>query len=578
VTLGGGGRRFVGLVAVAAALPAAAFAGDQSPQPSCGARPATIAGTSTSERIEGTRRADVIYAGAGDDVISGANGPDIVCGGDGNDWIAGGTGSDVLLAGAGTDRLLGGRGNDWIAGGPGDGDIAGGELGDDRVLGGTGDGDEAAGNLGIDAVNGGPGDGDLVSGDYGWDRMSGGSGTDDVASFASAVSRDGGKGVWVSLGRGRARGDGRDRLKHFEGIEGSAFADALSGDDADNLIDGGPGDDRLRGGGGFDTATGDSGKDRCSDFDDRHSCGAEIAPGEPLSVEVDRSPAAGGGLAVLGGVGGNHARLAFDPSSHQFSVHSTRRIGVGEGCVHLGPRNAACLLEGPARRVIADLGPGDDRLRLLGGLSWVESVRVAGGAGDDVLRGGDENDLFEAGGGSDRLYGGSGSDGLVGGASGPDRLLGGSGGDLLAAGGGCVGGFLAGGRGRDNASFAETPAHPGVLFASLARGVALIKAVRGCKPVRLAGSNEDLEGSFDFDVLVGDAGDNNILGQPGRDSLYGRGGDDVLDARDGRRDRVISCGARGTSVALRDGGDPKPSRCGVSDGARRPPTVTPPKD
>jgi Ca2+-binding RTX toxin-like protein len=568
----------LGVAATAAALTAGAGAGAAQGPAQCGDRAATIVGTDASEAIGGTPSADVIAAGGGDDVVGGANGRDIVCGGAGNDWIAGGTGSDVLIGGAGTDRLLGGRGNDWIAGGPGDGDIASGDLGDDRVLGGAGDGDEAAGNLGIDTVNGGPGDADLVSGDYGWDWMSGGSGSGDISSFASAVSRDGGNGVWVSLRRGRARGDGRDVIKDIEGIEGSAFADSLSGDHADNLIDGGPGDDRLRGGGGFDTAAGDTGSDRCSDFDRRRSCGAEKATRAPLFVEVDRSPTVGGGLAVVGGAADNHLNLAFDPSSGYFSVRSSRWIGIGEGCVHLGPRNAACLLEGPARRVIADLGPGDDRLRVRGGLSWVESVRVAGGAGDDVLRGGDENDLFEAGGGSDRLYGSSGSDGLVGGASGPDRLLGGSGGDLLAAGGGCVGGFLAGGRGRDNASFAETPAHPGVLFASLARGIALIKAVRGCRPVRLAGSNEDLEGSFDFDVLVGDAGDNNILGQPGRDSLYGRGGDDVLDARDGRRDRVISCGARGTLVALRDGDDPKPSRCGVSDGARRPPTVTPPKD
>ena len=42
-------------------------------------------------------------------------------------------------------------------------------------------------------------------------------------------------------------------------------------------------------------------------------------------------------------------------------------------------------------------------------------------------------------------------------------------GDLLAAGGGCAGGALVGGPGRDDASFAETQAHPGILYVLLRR-------------------------------------------------------------------------------------------------------------
>ncbi len=91
--------------------------------------------------------------------------------------------------------------------------------------------------------------------------------------------------------------------------------------------------------------------------------------------------------------------------------------------------------------------------------------------------------------------------------------------------------------------------------------------------MRLSRSDEDLEGSFDYDVLVGDSGANSILGQPGRDSLFGRGGDDVLDARDGDRDGVIECGARGTAIALTDGRDPPARRCNGSSGRGRPPAV-----
>ena len=62
--------------------------------------------------------------------------------------------------------------------------------------------------------------------------------------------------------------------------------------------------------------------------------------------------------------------------------------------------------------------------------------------------------------------------------------------------------------------------------------------------MRLADSDEDMEGSFDNDVLIGDGGTNAILGQPGEDRIYGGGGEDVLDARDGVRDAAIQCAPR----------------------------------
>ena len=42
-----------------------------------------------------------------------------------------------------------------------------------------------------------------------------------------------------------------------------------------------------------------------------------------------------------------------------------------------------------------------------------------------------------------------------------------------------------------------------------------------------------MEGSFDWDILVGDGRPNAMLGQPGADRFYGGGGEDVIDARDG---------------------------------------------
>jgi hypothetical protein len=60
--------------------------------------------------------------------------------------------------------------------------------------------------------------------------------------------------------------------------------------------------------------------------------------------------------------------------------------------------------------------------------------------------------------------------------------------------------------------------------------------------VHLSPTDEDMEGSFDNDVLIGNPARNSILGQPGVDRIYGGGGEDSLDARDGVRDEVIQCG------------------------------------
>lgn len=530
----------------AAVAAVALISGAPDDGPRCRGRVPTIVGTDGPDNLRGTPSRDVIWGGRGNDKIHGGLGNDLVCGGPGADLIHGGRGNDVVDGGAGSrDRVIG-------------------DLGDDKVLGGPGEFDEVAGSLGIDTLNGGRGSWDLVHGDYGYDRMDGGPGKGDVASFATAVAAGRGGGVWVSLAAHRARGDGHDRLFRLEHIEGSAFADTLIGDKRANVIDGGAGDDTIRGGKGRDRLIGGQGSDGCRGAKGRtSSCGRERPPNASAYVELDRTRG-GGGLAIVGGDGRDDLTVAFDPQSAVFGVSAAKGIAIGAGCARPGgaPNQVVCSADGPARWLMADLGPGNDRLRVEGSLAGAENIRIAGGRGNDVIRGGPEDDLIESGPGSDRLYGGAGSDGLIGGLPGPTSLYGGAHGDLLAAGGGCAGGRIVGGPGRDDASFAETQAHPGLLIVSFPRGKAWINVVRGCNPVRLARSNEDMEGSFDNDILVGDSRRNAILGQPGVDRFYGGGGDDVIDARDNVRDEIIRCGRkRRTGRALTDAFDPAPTAC-----------------
>jgi Ca2+-binding RTX toxin-like protein len=519
------------------------------------------------------RRATIVGT-AGDDVLQGTPERDVIWGGDGDDTILGSLGNDLLCGGPGSDLIHGGRGNDIVDGGAGNDDQVYGDLGDDKLTGGPGNGDEVAGGLGIDTLNGGPGNFDFVHGDYGYDRMDGGPGKSDIASFATDVAAGKSGGVKVNLAKHKARGDGHDRLFRFESVEGSAFDDILVGNGQANVIDGGAGDDVLRGGGGSDHLVGGQGNDRCNGAKGNTvSCGREAKLKASAYVELDPVSGGGGGLELVGGGGEDHFILAFDEASSTFGITAKKGIAVGVGCNRVSAVQVTCPTEGPARWVMADLGPGNDSLRVEGSLAGAQNVRLAGGLGNDTIHGGSEDDLIEAGFGADKLYGGGGADGLIGSRPGPTYLYGGPDGDLLAAGGGCAGGALVGGPGRDDASFAETPAHPGILHVSFPAHAAWIDAIPGCHRVHLSPTDEDMEGSFDWDVLVGDGRANAMLGQPGRDRFYGGGGEDVIDARDGERDFSIQCGRgtiakRGGAVhgtaagrALTDPFDPAPVLC-----------------
>jgi Ca2+-binding RTX toxin-like protein len=546
-----------GLGAAAAVLAAVVFLGaapaEEEDVPRCHGRQAKIVGTDGPDVLHGTPERDVILGGGGDDEILGSLGNDLLCGGVGDDLIHGGRGNDEVDGGAGTDRVIG-------------------DLGDDKIMGGTGNADEVAGSLGIDTINGGPGEFDLVHGDYGYDRMDGGPGAGDIASFATKIAGGKGAGVWVSLQAHKARGDGHDRLFRLEDIEGSAFRDTLIGSKSPNRINGGPGDDTLRGGGGVDELVGGQGTDGCTGAKGRTlSCGRERAPEATAYIQLDRTKGGGGGLQIVGGAGPDVFTVAFDPVAEVFGISAAEGVAIGAGCTRPAsgdPTQVICTAGGPARWLMADLGPGNDRFRVEGSLEAAANIRIAGGLGNDTIKAGPEDDLLESGPGADSLYGGDGADGLVGGLPGPTFLYGEGDGDLIAAGGGCAGGAIVGGDGRDDASFAETQAHPGLLYISFPQDKAWIDVLmaKGCKPVRLDDTNEDMEGSFDNDVLIGDANKNALLGQPGQDQLYGNGGDDVIDARDGVRDFVIQCGRMGgqpTGRALADSFDPGSTNCAI---------------
>jgi Ca2+-binding RTX toxin-like protein len=460
----------------------------------------------------------------------------------------------------------------------GGGDFVDGELGDDRVFAGGGS-DLLLGGLGNDKLHGGGGDGDLLRGDFGRDLLDGGGGVRDLASFATAADPD---GISADLAAGRASGDGVDRLRRVEDLAGSAFGDRLSGDAGPNRIDGEGGDDVLAGAGGDDLAYGGPGGDVCRDFAVTDSCEGHRQDAHPELTSVELTAGLeGAALTVRGSDAANRIRVSRAPGGFAVSDSSGLDGGALSGCRLVTAEQAFCEDAGRLAFALIDAGGGDDEVTISGLVPLTVPVRIAGGDGSDRLIGGRGDDVIDGGDGPDHLIGHSGADALVS-SFGPDVLAGGSGADLLVSAGACAGDSLRGGDGTDSASFARVIA--GVVRARIgARAVNLSRIRDGlhCAPVRIQASVENLEGSPGADILIGDAGRNNLIGRGGADTLIGRAGrdrlvgggkadaliggkdPDLLYARDGRRDRRLSCGpgAGRLQRASRDRSDPPASGC-----------------
>jgi Ca2+-binding RTX toxin-like protein len=244
---------------------------------------------------------DFLYGGRGDDLISGGAADDFLFGQYGQDFLSGGAAVDNLFGGRGRDVLDGGAGADYMVGGTEDDRYVVDDLRDaviehlnegrdqvettlasyslganvegllflgagpfvgigtgvaNRLTGGA-SGDSLSGLAGADRLEGLAGK-DVLIGGAGADLLIGGAGRD-TASYAQAIA-----GVSADLaGRKPNTGEAEgDRFLSVEALRGSAFADRLSGDVANNWLFGGLGKDILAGQAGDDQLWGGGGADR----------------------------------------------------------------------------------------------------------------------------------------------------------------------------------------------------------------------------------------------------------------------------------------------------------------------------
>lgn len=371
--------------------------------PTCAGVPATIVGTEGADVLEGTKVADVIVALGGDDVVTARSGDDLVCGGNGADTLFGGPGADQLYGGF--DRRGEDAGGSYLVG-----DLLDGGTGDDTLV----------------AVH----DGRRVD-----TRR-----RPDTFSYEQAES---GVVVDLSSSPGTASGQGTDTLRFGKdvGVEGSSFADTLTGsprrdvlhgltgddtldgaDGDDQLfaerVDAGGGDDLLRGGRGSDLLGSYVGRDDLNggdgdDFVEAYSDRPSVVTTGPGNDYVAQSLSAGSGSGANGGLGRDTLSLYAAPlagANPRPEVHVDLRTGV-----------LTVSGDPPASGTVGRF----EEYRLIGGAVWrfhgtalADRVRAVGGGplrawgfrGDDWFHGTGRDDLLNGGDGHDTAVRGGGQD------------------------------------------------------------------------------------------------------------------------------------------------------------------------
>ncbi|MCG3178570.1 MAG: hypothetical protein BIFFINMI_00898 [Phycisphaerae bacterium] len=464
------------------------------------------------ENAIGSAQGDWIESAIGG-LVHGGEGDDTLVSSAADNWLFGDGGADTLIGDRrGHDHLVGGEGDDTLIGAASRGQLTWADYSFDpagvtvnlsigQATDGYGDHDTLVDVLGVigssdDDTLTGDGRDNIFIGNAGDDAIDGGGGFNTIDYSADPA------GVTVDLAAGTAAdgfGDS-DTLANIQGIEGSAYADDLAGDDQANVIHGNGGDDTIAGRGGDDMLYGDAGDDT-----------------------ID---SAGGNDRVDGGAGVNTLDLSSAPAGVSVDLSRSRVDDDGTG-----GQDRLANIANVTGSSHDDTIRGDNSDNVLAGGDGGDTLMGEGG--DDTIRGGEGDDTLLAAWGNDTLAGDAGDDTLIG-DRGSNVLIGGAGDDLL------LGSVGVGGAGRayNLVSYADDPA--GVTV-DLAAG----SADDGFGGHDTLADINGAIGSAHDDRLYGDDAANFLAGGDGADTIDGRGGDDAIRG-DGGADVLTGGSGRNT--------------------------------
>ena len=373
--------------------------------PTCAGARATLVGTAGPDHLVGTPARDVIIGKAGDDLIEGRGGDDLICGGGGADDLQGGVGADSLRGG--DDRLGADVTGTYLLG-----DVLLGGAGADRLVGGFDD------------------------------RSAQTRRRPDMVSWADSP-----RGVVVDLVAGTATGRGDDTISPVPRmrVQGSPFADQITGSNRPDVIAGDAGNDQISAGGGADKVFTERATIPADTLDDDDVVDAGPGP-DLVSSQAGRDHVTGGEgndfveayspapTTVVAGPGDDYVAqdLVETSGAQTYGGFGVDVVSLyGKRLEGRSPRVRATV-DLRARSTSADVVPaatgrigGFEQHRLIGNLAWAfhgtttadRVWAITGGplrawtyAGNDSVTATERVDFVDAGTGTDVVWGRGGAD------------------------------------------------------------------------------------------------------------------------------------------------------------------------
>ena len=505
-----------------------------------------VIGSDEDDLITGTGSANFISGGKGNDTLNADCGNDTVNGGDGDDKID--LGHDFTAA----DRIDGGDGTDTLSL---DGNYAAGV-----VLG-------AATLVNVEAIV-------LAAGNHYRFTLHDATATSTLTINGGALGSD--ETLYVN-----------GAAEHSNGltVTGGAGNDTLIGGTNGDILSAGAGDDVLTGNAGVDVLDGGAGNDSLNGGDG----GDALSAGAGTDTLIGGN---GGDTFQLGAFLGSGDRIDGGTGDDELTLNGDYAGGVVFGSTTMVNVEAITVTDGFSYRLILDNATngaglvvdggdltGGNSVYLDGSKETATDLTVTGGTGNDTILGGAGDDSVVGGAGADSLRGGNGVDTLsyaassagvnvnlgsaapqtggdaagdvtngfenVIGSAFDDTLTGNASDNLFV--GGAGGDAFNGGLGIDTISYAESAA--GGIWVDLSAGTGTFGDANGDTYTAI----ENIIGTAESDILIGDGAANRLEGRGGEDYLEGGGGNDTLIG--GGEDDFLVGGAGADSIDGAGGSD-----------------------